>query len=334
MSTPNKVLAILNVVAAILCLTIAVPDYARRQAWTFAVLREDFILKGLPVDDNEKDAEGRPLVKLVGKSMQEQLFTGLSQPVITQKQEVIDRQKALLAKIGEAADAAAKKEIIEKALVPLAQSWGQRDELRRKIRDPNVSVETLLAAEGPFEAAFTEALEGKTATNQELAFEERRQAIAHLLCNLSDNPDDHRRALAVVGIRAYVHEVDSQATALGNMVPEIQHALEADLGAFEVEHKDLIRQIVLKADRVRHLDEILQTQTLLAQEHTTLLAARQADVQGVSAEIDEAKKATAIALKGQSELEDALFKAHRTIATAAEKNQQLLRQIDRHELGR
>jgi hypothetical protein len=253
-NTLGKVLAILNVVAAIAFLILAGRDYGIRKAWTFAVLQEDFILKGLPVDDDEKDAEGRPLVTLVGKRMQEQLFKGLSEPVTTQKAEAQRRQKALLAEIGEKADASDKKKSIERALVPLAQSWGQRDELRRKIRDPNVSVESLLAADGPFEAAFKEALEGKTPTDQQLAFEERRQAIAHLLCNVSDNPDDHRRALAVVGIRAYVHEVDAQATALRNMVPEIQHALAADLAGFEVEHKDLIRQIVVLADRVRHLD--------------------------------------------------------------------------------
>src|SRR5439155_3179955 len=173
-----------------------------------------------------------------------------------------------------------------------------------------------------------------TATEHELAFEERRQAIAHLLFNLSDNFDDHRRTLAVVGLRAYTHEVDSQATDLRNMAPQIQHAMETDLAAFEVEHKDLVRQIVIAAERVRHQDEKLNKQTLLAQLHATLLELRKTDVKRVSAEIDEAKKATDIALKGQSRLEDALFQAHRAMAAAGEQNQQLLRQINALELGR
>jgi hypothetical protein len=334
MSTLGKVLAILNVMAAIAFLVLAGLDYGKRQAWMFAVLEEDFILKGLPVDDKEKDAEGRLLVNVLGKRMQEQLFTGLSEPVKTQKEEAQRRYKALRTDIDGAADPAAKKKIIASVIVPLAQTWGQRDELQRKLRDPNVSVDALLAPDGPFDAAFKEAVEGKTTADEELAFEERRQAIAHLLCNLGDNPEDHRRALAVVGIRAYVREVDSQATALQNMAPQIQHAIEADLAAFEVEHKDLVRQIVILADGVRHLDEILQRQTLLAQDHTTLVAARKSDVQRVSAEIDEAKKATDIALKGQSGLEDALWKAYGAIAAARQKNQQLLRQIDALELGR
>jgi hypothetical protein len=334
MSTLGKVLAILNVVAAIAFLVLAGLDYGKRQAWTFAVLQEDFILRGLPVDETEKNAEGRALVDLVSKRMQDQLFTGLSDPVKTQRAEADKRRKALLARIEEAADPAAKKQVIASAVVPLARSWGQREELQQKIRDPNVSVDSLLATDGPLEIAFKEALEGKTADDQGLAFAERRQAIAHLLYNLSDNPDDQRRTLAVVGIRDYVHAVDAQATALRNMAPQIEHAMAADLAAFEVEHKDLIQQIVVLADRIRHLEDILQKQTLLAQEHTTLVTARKADVQRVSGEIEDAKKATNVALQGQSALEDALFKARSAIAAAAEKNQQLLQKIDAIELAR
>ncbi|HLJ94216.1 MAG TPA: hypothetical protein VKU02_13595 [Gemmataceae bacterium] len=334
MSTLGKVLAILNVLAAIAFLCVAALDYGKRQAWMFAVLQEDFILRGLPVDEKEQDADGRPLVNLIGKRLQGQLFTGLSEPVKTQQEEAQRRHKALLAKIEEAGDPAQKKQIIASAIVPLAQSWGQRDELQRKLRDPSVSVENLLASDGPVEAAFKETLEGKTVADEPLAVEERRQAIAHLLFNLNGNPDDQRRALAVVGIRAYVHEADSQATALRNMAPQILHAMETDRTAFEIEHKDLIEQIVSLADRVRHLDAILQRQTLLAQEHTTLVAARKADVQTVRAEIDAAKKATDTALKGQSTLEDALFKARQAIATAGQRNHQLLRQIDALEFGR
>ena len=78
------------------------------------------------------------------------------------------------------------EKLVANALVPLARTWGQRDELQRKIES---NVDAVLASDGDFEAAFKEALEGKTATEQELAFEERRQAIAHLLFNLSDNFD-------------------------------------------------------------------------------------------------------------------------------------------------
>lgn len=334
MSILGKVLAVLNVLAAIAFLCLAALDYGKRQAWMFAVLQQDFILRGLPVDENHKDVNGRPLVNALGNRMQKELFAGLSGPVKTQKDEVENRYKALRGEIDAAPEPAAKKALIENALLPLTRTWGQRDELRRKIRDPKVDVDALLAADGPVETAFKEALQGKTVADETLGLEERRQAIAHLLFNLSDKPDDQRRALAVVGVQAYTHEVDSQATALRNMIPQIQHALDADLTAFEGEHKELVRQIALLAEKVRHLEETLQKQTLLAQHHRTLVAARKGDVQTISAEIAEAQKATTIALEGQSRLEQALFQAHQAIAAAAEKNLQLLQEISALEVAR
>jgi predicted NAD-dependent protein-ADP-ribosyltransferase YbiA (DUF1768 family) len=336
MSILGKVLALLNVVAAIAFVCVAGLDYGKRQAWTFAVQQQDFILNGLPVDDKEKDVEGRTLVDLIGNDMQKRLFTGLQQPVKTQVKEVEQRQKAVRAEIDGQPDAAAKKTALENALLPLARTWGQRDEWRRKIRDPKADVDALLAPDGLFETAFRQAVQGKTGTEEEkeLGPDERRHAIAHVLCNLSAKPDDQRRALAVVGLKAYTAEVDSQATALANMVPEIQRALDEDLVAFEREHGDLIRQIVALAGRVRELQTTLQEQTLLKQEHATLVAARQADVQNVRAEIAQATKATEIALQAQNRLEQALFQTREAIKAAADKNQHLLRQITTAELGR
>jgi chromosome segregation ATPase len=327
MTTLNKVLAVLNALAAIAFLCVAGLDYGARQAWMFAVLQQDFVLHGLPVDDNEKDVEGRPVFQLVGKRMQDQLFAGLAGPKIsTQGAEVEERKKAVRRGIDEAAEPEAKKKVLAAALMPLTRTWGQRDELQRTIAKENV--DELLAPEGPFETAF------KEATDERRGLEERRQAIAHLLFNLSDNPDDHRRTLAVVGLQAYTQEVDSQATALSKMVPEIQHALEADLAAFEVEHQELVRQIVVQADRVRELNEKLKKQTLLAQDHATQVTARKADVKAVLEEIEKAKKAANLADQGQSRLEAALFRARQAIASAGDKNQQLLRQMTSLELGR
>jgi hypothetical protein len=334
MSTLNKVLAVLNVLAAIGFLCVAGLDYGKRQAWMYAARQQDFIIKGLPVDENEKDVEGRPLVDAMGKSMQQQLFAGVSDPVTTQKAEVKKRYDALRTEINEAPDPDTKKKILEAVLVPLTRTWGQRYELQRKIRDPQAGVDTLLAPDGPFDAAFAEALEGKTVAGQDLGLEERREAIAHLLFNLSDKPDLHSRTVRVVGLAAYTREADSQATALQNMVPELEHAREKELTAFEVEHKELVRQIVAMAERVREVSETLKKQQLLAQHHTTLVAARQGDVQKITAEIKDAKKAAELALAGQSRLENALFRADQAITAAAEKNQQLLQQINNLEIGR
>src|SRR5205085_7878904 len=128
-------------IAAILFLITAGADVGKRQNWMFAVLAQDFRLQGLPVDDKEKDVEGRPLVNLMSKRMQEQL--GVSE-VTTQKDEVARRRKALGTEIEAAADEDAKRKLLENALVPLARNWGQRDDLQRKIRDRSVTMDSLL----------------------------------------------------------------------------------------------------------------------------------------------------------------------------------------------
>jgi hypothetical protein len=335
MTTLNKVLAVLNVLAAIGFLCLAGLDYGKRHAWMFAVRQQDFIINGLPVDEAEMDAEGTPVVAAVGPQMQKQLFAGVpEQPVKTLKEEVERRHRALLKEIEDAPNPEAKKQIMEAAIIPLARTWGERDELRRRIRNPKVAVDTLLASDGPVETAFKDALDAKTIAEEQVGPDARRLAITHLLFNLSDKPDDHRRTLAVVGLQAYIHEVDSQATALRNMAPEIQHALETDLTAFEVEHKDLIRQVEDLAERVRELNLKFETQKALAQNLQTRVAARKGDVQSALAEIEEAKKATDVAMNGQSRLENALFQARAAISAAGEKNQQLLQQIRTKELGR
>jgi hypothetical protein len=333
MTTVNKVLAVLNVLAAIAFLSLAGLDYGKRQAWMFAVRQQRFIIDGLPVDNAETDSEGSPLVDALGPQMQKQLFAGVPEgPVKTLKEEVKRRHGALLKEIDDAPNPEAKKKVIEAALAPLARTWGQRNELQRKIRDPKVAVDALV--DGPLETAFKDALDAKIIAEEQVGPDARRLAIAHLLFNLSGKPEEHQRTLAVVGLDAYIHEVDSQATALRNMAPEIRHATEADLTAFEVEHKDLIRQIEVLADRVRNLNLTLETQTALAQSHSARVAARKSDVQSVRAEIEDAKKAADMAMTGQSRLENALFQARAAIAAAGEKNQQLLQEIRTRELGR
>src|SRR5262245_44888888 len=63
MSLFGKILAVLNVLAAIAFVVLAAMDYQRRQDWSFAVLRHDIALRGLPVNEDEKDREGNLLVR-------------------------------------------------------------------------------------------------------------------------------------------------------------------------------------------------------------------------------------------------------------------------------
>jgi len=58
MSLFGKLLAIFNVLAAIAFICVGVLDYSQRQAWSFAVLRADWLIQGLPFDETEFTLDG------------------------------------------------------------------------------------------------------------------------------------------------------------------------------------------------------------------------------------------------------------------------------------
>src|SRR5438309_1748735 len=96
MPTFGKVLAIVNFLLALAFVSMLTLDYSKRNAIGFQILQDEFILKGLPVDKTQKDAEDQFVVDSVGIEMKKQLFTGIQgQPVTTQTDEVNQRHNSL-----------------------------------------------------------------------------------------------------------------------------------------------------------------------------------------------------------------------------------------------
>lgn len=329
MALMTKVLAILNAVAALAFLLVGALDYGARQSWTTRVQQLDFVLNGLPVDDNEKSVQGGPLVDLFPEGMAKRLFEGNGEPVRTQKAEVQRRKSQLEQAVNAAAD---KKPELEKILVPLARTLGQRQDLQQRIRTG--SVDALMAPDGLFAAAFREALDGRNAAGQELGLTERRDAIAHLLFNTSQNLQDYQRALITVGLQNYVHEVDSQASDLAAMLPELQAAMGKERAANEIAHAGLLRQIITQHERLQDLDGSLRKAVALREQQKTLINTRNADIDELKKQIDDTQKALAAALALQSRLETDLFEADREVAHVGEQNQRLLKQLESRERGR
>src|SRR5262249_6796367 len=58
MSLLGKILAIFNVLAAVAFFYVASIDWAKHEAWADAALQHDLVIQGLPVDDQERDAQG------------------------------------------------------------------------------------------------------------------------------------------------------------------------------------------------------------------------------------------------------------------------------------
>jgi hypothetical protein len=324
MGTFGKVLAVLCVLAAIGFMSLAALNYGKRQAWEYRVQQENFIINGVPVDEQETDAEGQVLANLLGKKMAADL--GVSEGA-TQRKEVEQRKSQLRSEIAGLPNDAAQRRRLETVLLSLARTWGEREALRREIYDPQVTVDALL--DGPFERAFKEALAGK-----ELALDLRRQAIAHVLFNLADTPEDMNRVAALVGLASYSRAVDAQAAALQSMIPEIRAAIEQDRAAFVVNYKSLLLRILALNERVLDARITLEKKRDLENKHQTAVSERQKDVKDLEADIRATQKRVEEALARQAALENELFATQRAIADADEMNQNLEKKIKSQELGR
>jgi len=341
MGTAGKTLAILNVLAGIGFVCMAALDYGQRQAWSFQVLAQDFVLKGLPVDEDEKDVEGQPLVSLCGDKtrMQKQLFSGVQGPAVpTQRAEVKNRHDALKDKIQQEPNDEAKRKLLEATLVPLATTLGDREELRRHIQADKI--DDLLEPDGPFEAPFKEALAGKVAVQSgagapspDLEREQRRQGIAHLLVGSAQDNAEYQRALVIVGASHFARELESQSVSLGEMVPKLQLVVAGDRATFQTEHKVLLQQIIALADRVRDAEDTLEKHKVLLQKHRNLVDSRQQDAADLTKRIAAAKVAYGVALQRQSELEKQLFAADAAVAAEEAKNERLEREVKTQELS-
>ncbi|HXG09650.1 MAG TPA: hypothetical protein VNK04_07665 [Gemmataceae bacterium] len=99
MSLLGKILAVLNVLAAVGFFLLASMDYGKRQYWTHAVFRHDLALHGLPLDAEERDLEGEPVVRQIDAATLNELFGGAGNPVKTQLEEVQRVRQELQAKI-------------------------------------------------------------------------------------------------------------------------------------------------------------------------------------------------------------------------------------------
>ncbi len=60
MSLLGKILALVNILAAVGFIYLAASDYGKRQQWSYAVYRHDLAINGLPLDEKEVDVDGVP----------------------------------------------------------------------------------------------------------------------------------------------------------------------------------------------------------------------------------------------------------------------------------
>lgn len=331
MSLFGKVLAILNVLAAIAFVALASMDWAKRHAWSYAVFRHDLVINGLPVDETEADPVGNAPIaeQLTEATLQEVFRPAGGQPVSTQRAEVKRLQDSLRGKIQGAADEKAQRQALYDTVLPLARTTGEREELSQRVFDEKVSMSELM---GDFDGLFQTGSEGaRRGFGATLLPGDERQAIAHLLFGLQPDPGAFARVQVVVGLKEFNDEAGRQANALRRMSDQVRAVKVQERGAFAQQYEALAGDVRERADTLTDRRFFLAQQQKQLVEHKELLESRRTERQEVEGQI-EAERARHKKLLGeQAGEEKVIFEAQEQFRKAKEENERLEREIRKIE---
>ncbi|HMC65049.1 MAG TPA: hypothetical protein VKI65_08915 [Gemmataceae bacterium] len=342
MSMLGKVLAILNVLAALLFVYLAAIDWAKHQQQSYPVFRNELIFHGLPVDDDDMGTHTPP-TKLAGH-LSRQTLTDIypagaggdlaGEQVRTQEDEVTRVRASLRQKINSLDGDAAKRNYLKETLLGLARNAGERGAMLQRVNDPKVSVADLTGdLDRWFEETLSPARVAEGAAAQKQGYDIRRQAIAHLLYNLSPEPAWHDRVRAVVGLIAYSREAETQAAALEEMARQVELAMADDQATFEREYAGTVQHLHRLADEVDRLAYDLKTQQELVTAHQVLVKLRQKDVEDFTNRLAAVQVNLREALQKQRNLEDRLYNTRVGLIRLVNENVNLERQLRDLELG-
>jgi hypothetical protein len=333
MTILGKVLAIINILAALAFVYLAATDWAKRQTWSYAVYRQDLYLNGLPIDEQETDAEGvREVDKLSDQTFQD-LFKSVggapSSPLPEDRTQVAEVKRIYTRfqqEFGGMADAQ-KREKLAAILVPLGRTGGERDALVERIRKATPDD---LNRMPEFEKAF----DAVTGTNSPHGWEpgERRAAVAHLLFNLINpaSPDyqrEYQRVLVVVGLKSFTAEANRQARALQEMSERVRLAMAVERNEFEQQHQRLLGDLRVLAENLEQRKAKQAEHERLTKKHQDLYEVRVNDVRELQDKIEAMRKAARQALDKLAEEQKILFKEQQKVVKTAAENQRLEREI-------
>ncbi len=343
MSLLGKVLAILNVLAALAFLALAAVDWGTRNAWQHAVFRGDLLLRGLPMDKEERDADGNLIHVEINDAMQRDLFQG-DRPVVTQADAVQRAKEDVLAKVEAVpeADRAAKWAAV---LSPLARTFVEREQIADAARARKTD-----ELRSQFERACNEALETK-------APDERRLAVAQLLFGLIESQLEgeppqsyaakldqapqspaYKRFVTVVGLETATRAAEEQAKRLRRGVRDtgpspaeqpsgVAFAIERERANFVADYDRLLAHVLDLAETVRHSEAVLNERKAQVASQQAVVNEREAEVRRVGEELAAEQKTTAEFFKRLKELSTELLAARLRLRDAAAENQGFERRV-------
>lgn len=345
MSLLGKVLAILNVLAALAFLALAAVDWGTRNAWQHAVFRGDLLLRGLPMDKEERDADGNLIHLEINEAMQRDLFQG-DRPVVTQADAVQRAKEDVLAKVEQVADGKPRAAKWAAVLGPLARTFVEREQIADAAEAGKVD-----ELRSQFERACTDALETKAPDERRLAvaqllfgliesqLEEGEQRLAYA-AKLDQAPQSpaYKRFVTVVGLESATRAAEEQAKRLRRLVRDtgpspaeqpsgVSFAIERERANFVAEYDRLLAHVLGLADTVRHSEATLTERKAQVASQQAVVNEREAEVRRVGEELANEQKTTAEVFKRLKELSSELLAARLRLRDAAAENQNFERRV-------
>src|SRR5262245_18773821 len=214
MSLFGKILAVLNVLVAIVFLVLAGMVYSKRQAWSYSHFRHQVAIHGLPVTDSDETwrLPGRTISGDLSKSTLKEMFTDSGgDEVKTQLDAVAAIKGQIEGGANAAADEPARKLYIAGYLVPLARTGEDREGFQQMAIDRTKPASAL---QDELNRVFEDAVSDRLPADkggQARDLDARRRAIADLLYNVSPDANWHKRVQSVVGLQHYIGAADRQA---------------------------------------------------------------------------------------------------------------------------
>lgn len=320
MSILGKVLAVLNLFAAVGFVYLAATDWGKRQSFSYATYRHDLAIDGLPLDEKETDTQGRRLVDDLTDGTLRPIFSAVNaKPQPTQDKEIqrlrIDLKNDIAKEKPED-----QRKLLARMLGSLARTPGERDKL---IQQANTEpMDQLLGRDGPIEKAFTEALSKKDAD-----VDGRRQAFAHLLYSFHVDETAEARVIAVVGWKAYGVEISRQTEMLQACAEQRRTMSAQDLAVFEDDHRRIIQELSLLDDQLRGRRAALLDQQSEKAKHIVLVASREEDVKELDKQIADAKKRVQQAQSKRDSETKLISDTQHNLDSTAGENQKLERKL-------
>jgi hypothetical protein len=341
MSIAGKILAILNVLAAIAFLAVAGLDWGKRQQWAYAVYRHDLVLDGLPIDAQEKGGDLKPRVDKLNDQVLAAIFkTG--QPVKTQADEVERVRKLVQAKVDDAQAAGTKTQKLARFLHALAHTSNERNEYARLMAAPPLAD---AAKEGEQETALQAALTQQLDGAKEVApdghkrsAEERKANAARLLYCLGDVLQDDpekdfltspafQRMLVVTGLPAAARAIDEQALVLQGMTEDVMRIHRAEVEQFLYDLSQIIYDNRSLADAVEDQERKLQAKQADVEKQKQVVTERRVQIDELTKKLANLKLQTSNDLEEQSRQEQEVMRRLIELRDTAQQNQDLEKQI-------